>query len=229
MPVDRVGEAMKRVVRRYRAIGRTAAGFARGKLRADPVSRQIGELCPIPGPVTDFGCGRGQLALLIAELQPETVVNGIDWDAGKMESATRAASSSDLVTFRVGDVRTAEIPLSGSILMVDVLHYHSTEIQDEMLEKATRALIPGGVLLIRDLDDRRGWRSRLTVWQEHLAKWTRMHRGLTLSFRSADSICEHLEAMGLEVDVFDSSEHLPFGNVLIRAKKPAEVEAGPAA
>ncbi len=216
---DPIALAMSRVVRTYRAAGRFTMGFVWGKFRHDPVYRQVAGLCPVPGPVMDFGCGRGQMGLLIADLQPGIGVVGIDWDRRRIRAARAVAGDRPSVSFDVGDIREAPIPPSGCILMLDVLHYNPIEVQDAILDRAVAALVPGGVLLIRDLDIEAGWRARATVWQERFAGWIGLNRGVTLSFRSGRSICRHLEEAGLEVVINGSSDGLPLANVLIEATK----------
>jgi 2-polyprenyl-3-methyl-5-hydroxy-6-metoxy-1,4-benzoquinol methylase len=162
------------------------------------------------------------MGLLIAELQPGIGVVGIDWDRRRIRAATAAAAGVESVSFESGDIREAEIPPSGCILMLDVLHYNPMEVQDAILDRAVAALVPGGVLLVRDLDIEGGWRARATVWQERFAGWIGLNRGAPLSFRSGRSICRYLEEAGLEVVVIGSSDGLPLANVLIEATKAEE-------
>ncbi len=216
---DPIGEAMEAVARRYDPIGRFAAGYVRGKLEHDPVYRQIAERTPLPSPVVDVGCGRGQAALLLAELQPGVEVTGIDWAGTKIEQARRAATGIAGLRFDVADVRHAELPRAGTIMMIDVLHYNDRDTQDRMLERAASALQPGGLLLVRDLDSAAGWRAWTTRVQERIGTWIRLNRGTTLCFRPASELVSVLEAAGLVTCVVPSSADLPLANVLVEARR----------
>lgn len=217
---DPIGEAMRAVAKRYDKVGRFAAGYVRGKLEHDPAYRQLAERLPFESPVLDLGCGRGQTALLIKQLQPEAVVRGLDWEAKKVEQARLAADAVAGVSFEVGDVREAEPRDARTILLIDVLHYAPIGVQDTILERAAAALSSGGRLLIRDLDLDAGWRARATVWQERAGTWLGLNRGATLAFRPASEVVERLEALGLVAEVVPSSADLPLANVLIEARRP---------
>jgi 2-polyprenyl-3-methyl-5-hydroxy-6-metoxy-1,4-benzoquinol methylase len=216
---------MRAVAARYDPVGRFAAGYARGKLEHDPAYRQLAERLPFASPVVDLGCGRGQTALLLAELQPGVEVRGIDWEAKKVEQARRAAEGLAGVSFDVGDVREVRVPEAGTILIIDVLHYAPVAVQDTILERAVAALRPGGRLFVRDLDLDAGWRARTTVWQERVGTWLGLNRGATLAFRPASAVVAQLEALGLTTEVIPSSADLPLANVLIAARRPREPEA----
>lgn len=216
---DPIGDAMAAVATRYDPISRFAAGYVRGKFEHDPVYRQIAERLPLPSPIVDIGCGRGQTALLIAELQPEVEVIGFDWAGTKIEQARTAGAGTAGLSFEEADVRSAELPRAGTIMMIDVLHYNSRETQDRMLERAASALQPGGRLLIRELDSAAGWRAWTTRMQERVGWWFGLNRGATLCFRPAQELIAVLEGAGLRAEQVDSSADLPLANVLIEAHR----------
>jgi SAM-dependent methyltransferase len=218
---DPISDAMRAVAARYDPVGRFAAGYVRGKLQHDPVYRQLAERLPFDLPVADLGCGRGQTALLVKQLQPEATVFGVDWAADKVDQARRAAAGITGLSFEVSDVRDLPVLEAGTILIIDVLHYAPIAVQDAILARAAAALKPGGRLLIRDLDLDGGWRARTTVWQERLGTAIGLNRGATLAFRPASEVVSRLEQLGLTADRVPSSADLPLANVLIEARRSA--------
>ena len=186
----------------------------------DPVFRQLLERTPLPCPVVDVGCGRGQTLILLSLAQPGLEGVGIDWDEHKVALARAVSRPWPLITFEQGDVRRATIPAAGAILLLDVLHYSPLAEQDALLSRLAEALTPGGVLFVRELDASRSWRATVNAWQEHFGKLVHLNRGATLCFRPAAQIVQRLQMAGLQVQVTPSSGDLPLANVLIEARRP---------
>jgi len=215
------GEHLARAAAAYAGLGRFAEGYARGKLRMDPVYRQLLERAPVPTPVLDVGTGRGQTLIVLAQVQPELTGLGFDWDEAKVRLARRAAAPWPGLRFETGDVRTADLPPSGTVLLLDVLHYNPVPEQDALLRRLAAALAPGGVLYVRELDGGRSLRASINRWQERITTALHLNRGATLCFRPAADIVRVLEGEGLAVTVVPSSGDLPFANVLIAARRRA--------
>ncbi len=206
----------------YKEVGRFAFGYVKGKLTSDPVYRQLASRAPLPAPVVDVGCGRGQSLILLAEVQGELSGRGIDWDGAKLTQARRAASSLRGLQFEAGDIRTCALPKAGTVLMLDVLHYNPQAVQDDMLRRAAAALLPGGRLYVREVDLAQRWRARLTIWQEKLGCLLALNKGATLCFRPAAELVQVLESAGLTASMVPSWGSTPFANVLIEAQRAGE-------
>lgn len=219
MPNPQLDAACARTVARYRAVGRGVAGWIAFKLRWDPVYRQLAERGPYSGSLVDLGCGRGQAAILLAELHPELAIAGYDWDRGKLDQARRAARGLSAIDFHAADVRHLELPEADTYLLIDLLHYGAPPEQDVLLMQTASALRPGGRLFVRDLDADGGWRSLATRGQERLARLLGLHRGATLAWRPAAELVSILERAGLAVTRMPSWGRTPFSNVLIEARR----------
>jgi trans-aconitate methyltransferase len=100
-----------RVAGRYRACSRYTRGYVTWKMRLDPVHRAVLDLAAAErfGSVADLGCGRAQLGLSLLEAGLATSLTGLDWDAGELADARRAAAGLD-ATFAQADLRAASIP-----------------------------------------------------------------------------------------------------------------------
>jgi SAM-dependent methyltransferase len=215
-------EAVQRTAALYSADSRFAAGYVRGKLRGDPVFRQLVERAPFAEPLVDLGCGRGQTELLLTLLLGQLEAQGFDWDEAKVRLARQAAARSGCgakLRFEVGDLRTLEYPPAGTVLMLDVLHYNPLAVQDDMLRRAARCLQPGGRLFVREVDAAGGLRARLNILQERVCCFFGLNRGATLCFRSADSIEAVLRDEGLFATRGASWQGTVLANVLIEARR----------
>jgi SAM-dependent methyltransferase len=212
--------AIRRTVRRYAGAARSDRGYVAVKLRTDPVLACLAKQPGSFGRLVDAGAGRGQLALCLFELGKAESVFGFDWDTKKVKVASLAGR--DDAEFIEGDLRCAPWRAADTILLVDVLHYLSSEEQDHVLTQALRHLAPGGRLLVREVDGRSGWRTLLTQLFERLGRQLGVNRGLALAFRSAREIAAELGRRGLEVQSMPASQNTPLANVLIAARKSAE-------
>jgi SAM-dependent methyltransferase len=224
-PAAKFDELAERAADLYAGHARFAWKYSRAKLRHDPVFRQLAARTPLADPIVDLGCGRGQTELLLAYLSGPVEIHGIDWDEAKIRVARGAAARSEHgahLSFEVGDLRTMDYPPGGTLLMLDVLHYNPLEIQDDMLRRAARSVLPGGRLFVREVDATGGLRAHLNIWQERLGCFFGLNRGATLRFRSADSIEEILRSEGLETVRCASWQGTPLANVLIEARRPGD-------
>jgi len=158
--------------------------YVRGKLASDPVYDAVyRHLRGSEEPVIDIGCGVGILALYLRQRGFKAPIVGIDHDARKIAIAKRVAATDD-VAFSVGDAR-APIAMRGNVVLLDVLHYFTTEDQEAILGNASSA---GGMILIRDGIRDGSLRYRLTYAQEALARvggWLKAER---LNFPTAERI-----------------------------------------
>lgn len=206
--------AVQRVATRYAKGRRSAFFYARGKMLGDPVVRRVFEMAskePL-GEVTDIGAGRGQLGILLLTSGGASRVTGFDWDEAKVKDAQEAAEGL-AASFEEGDVRTRAIAACDASLVIDVLHYLTSEEQDALVERAARAARK--TVLIRDLDPDRGWRSTMTRMQEAVTTSLGYNRGARVHIRPIAAIRAVLEAEGFEVEVEPCWEGTPFANVLV--------------
>ncbi|AKJ30473.1 SAM-dependent methyltransferase [Caldimonas brevitalea] len=225
----------------YRAAGRFAWHFARGKLGMDPVFRHLLSQGQIPpgSRVLDIGCGQGLLAsLLLAagateprpELWPQewpapprgTRVTGIELMSRDVERARAAlGAAGDAARFVCGDMRQAEFPPSDVVVILDVLHYVNHAEQNRVLERVRDALSPGGRLLLRvgDAESRRGF--AISQWVDRLVTWTRGHRVPPTFGRPLAAWIAQLQSLGFDVEPRPMSQGTPFANVLLVAQRRA--------
>ena len=218
----------------YRAAGRFAWHFARGKLGGDPAFAALLErgLIPDGGRLLDLGCGQGLLAswLLAAQAlqaagnwpagwpappRPERI-DGVELmprDVARARAALGAAA-----TFAAGDIRTADYGRADTVVILDVLHYIPPAGQDAVLRRVRAALSPGGTLLLRVGDAGGGWGFRWSNWVDHAVMFARGHGYVRLHCRRLSDWTLALAALGFRVESIPMSQGTPFANVLLVAR-----------
>ncbi|HSG75602.1 MAG TPA: class I SAM-dependent methyltransferase [Burkholderiales bacterium] len=206
----------------YRAAGRFAWHFARGKLGADPVFPYLlqARLIPENARLLDLGCGQGLLAALLAAAGTPRLAGyrGIELMARDVARAHRALGAQCGV--RQGDIRSAEFGAADAVVILDVLHYMSLAEQDAVLGRVRAALPAGGVLLLRVGDAAAGLPFRLSNWVDWTVAFVRGHGATRFHCRSVAQWRSALEALGFAVHAEPMSRGTPFANVLLSARLP---------
>lgn len=224
MPDKSFESTVERAAERYRALGRFDWHFARGKLRGDPLFRNVSKyILPLmAGRVLDLGCGRGLLFSWLAAsyegaIESKLELHGVELHRGHAEIAQRALAG--VATIECGDIRIANFATAAVIVIGDVLLYLNADEQERVLENVVQALTPGGVLLLREADAGGGVRFRITEWAERLAGALKGRAFQKLHYRPVDEWRAVLGRLGLIVTAEPMSQGTPFANVLYVARK----------
>jgi 2-polyprenyl-3-methyl-5-hydroxy-6-metoxy-1,4-benzoquinol methylase len=224
----------------YRAGGRFAYHFARGKMGGDPAFFRIlaAGYIPTGARILDLGCGQGLIASLL-DCAPALKAAGHwppDW-------APPAASFSyrgiDLMDFDIkranialstlanpaaaeqGDMCSADFKQCDVTVILDVLHYVSYDAQIDVLKRVYSALSPNGVMLLRVGDAAAGWPFKMSNWVDAVVTTLRGHRLSKLYCRPLTQWLKVLNDIGFEVQALPMSEGTLFANVMLLARKPS--------
>ncbi|HEY4416082.1 MAG TPA: 1-acyl-sn-glycerol-3-phosphate acyltransferase [Verrucomicrobiae bacterium] len=142
---------LRRKVRRlYRYQGIYVEQFVHWKLKLDPIFPVLEKFAPRSGFILDLGCGYGLATHCLAYGAEQRTFLGVDYDENKIRTAGRTAPQNPRIQFQTGDILEFEYPACDAILLLDVLHYWAPAKQQQILDKARRALRPGGKLILRD-------------------------------------------------------------------------------
>jgi SAM-dependent methyltransferase len=218
----------------YRAAGRFAWHFARGKLGGDPVFVGLLEhgLIPDQARVLDIGCGQGLLAswLLSARAMHAAgdwpahwpaapaprALHGIELMPRDVERARRALG--DAAVFTAADMCRADFSQADAVIVLDVLHYVGIDAQNDVLRRIRDALAPRGVLVLRVGDADGGWPFRFSVWVDHVVTFVRGHRNSRLHCRGLADWKTALCGLGFTVRSLPMNRGTPFANILLVAE-----------
>lgn len=224
-------QLVEAAARPYLRAGQIPYLFARGKLRQDPIFFALlaKGIFPDNGLLTDLGCGQGSLiAILLAARDaharhewpedwpaPPSALElyGVDLRPAAVRSANAAFSGRARIA--VGDVRTADIPTSDAIAILDVLHYIDPGEQVAVLERVHQALKPGGRFVTRVGDAAAGFHFLLTRIGDRLITMLRGAIWPRFYWRSAHEWQALVERAGFEVSAEPMDQGTPFANVLL--------------
>lgn len=200
--------------------------YTRAKLASDPVysavAREVAARSPAL-PVLDIGCGIGLLGHYLQACGLTAPLTGFDYDARKIASAQAMAARAGAghLSFASGDARTGLPAFEGHVVILDILQFFTGPEQDALLTAAATRVAPGGSLIIRSGLQDEGWRFRVTVLGDYLARWTRWMKAAPTRYPDEAQFRRVLSAAGLEVHLEPLWGSTPFNNYLIRARRPA--------
>jgi SAM-dependent methyltransferase len=218
----------------YRAAGRIAWQFARGKLRADPVFVAIlaRGLLGDSKRILDLGCGQGLLPawLLAADAARCAGRWPADWPAppapgeytgveiNPREVERARAALGQRARIIQDDIRHVDYGPADAIVLLDVLHYIDPASQEAVLTRARAALAPRGVLLLRVGDRDGGLAFILSAVVDRVVALVRRGRWIELSCRPLSEWRALLGRLGFATDALPMSAGTPFANVLLVAR-----------
>ncbi len=221
----------RRASDRYVGTSITAWEFARGKLRGDPLYREVlfGGWLPSGGRLLDIGCGQGLMLALLAEAErmsrdgamPPGVrlprferMVGIELRRHRARLArTALGPDADIVE---SDARTMAPGDCRAVLLFDVLHMMSEAEQDALLTAAVSALEPGGVILVREADAAAGWGFEAVRVGNRLTALASGAWRQPLSFRTVAEWRDCFLRHGLDAEGAPAGTGTPFANHLFR-------------
>ncbi|MEZ5330626.1 MAG: DUF2062 domain-containing protein [Thermoanaerobaculia bacterium] len=222
-PFDRLAES---VAARYAATGIGHWELARGKLRGDPLYREIVRRLEAEGGggrLVDLGCGRGLVLALLAG-RHRGPLHGVERSARIARVARRALG--EQATIETADLATwTPTEPARVVLLLDVLHYLDRDAQEALLTRAAAMLEPGGLLLVREADRAGGLAFTLTRAAERAMALLRGHWRQRFTYRSADEWADLLADRGLATEVADLSRGTPFANRLVAGRRGGRAAA----
>lgn len=228
---------LERATRPYRASGRYAWHFARGKLARDPVFAGLLQrgLITSGSHVLDLGCGQGLLAALLlaadaaqgtsgwpahwAEPPRGVTLHGIELaprDVRRARIALGASAQRARVHFEHGDIGAAAFGPADVVVLLDVLHYLDFAAQRRVLARVRDCLRPDGTLLLRVADGQACWHARFSHLVDRLVLAARAQPGpARLCGRPLAAWQRVLSGLGFSVETVPMHAGTPFLNMLL--------------
>ncbi|MBM4440672.1 MAG: class I SAM-dependent methyltransferase [Candidatus Rokubacteria bacterium] len=150
-------DTIRSIVRAYDDAIVRAYCWARFAILRQRFLDEIGQYLPPTGVILDIGCGFGLFSLYYAATGRERLVRGIDMNPRRIAMARRAAArlGLDNVTYELGDARDFKGDMEvGAAYMLDIVHHVPPASVPPLLRQLHRAVAPGGLLLVKDVDTR---------------------------------------------------------------------------
>lgn len=174
---------------------------------------------PPAGRVLEVGCGHGLLTTYLALTAPTRALTGVDIDTHKIEIARRAAArlpaGTARPTFAVVEPGTVVPGPWDAVVIADVLYLLAPAARAALLAAYAGELVPGGRLVVKEVDDRPRWKYALMAIQERLSTGVLgITEGEDLSFPSLAEVCAVLEAVGLDVRAHRLDRGYPWPHVV---------------
>lgn len=123
--------------------------------------RRLSFYLPARGSLLDVGCGVGSLDYEIARSSPRLTVFGIDL-SNESVSLARTYHSLPNTGFSCESLETVTGRFD-CIIFVDVFHHVPPARHDSLLRVSAELLAPGGYVLIKDIERRRG---QVSLWMD---------------------------------------------------------------
>jgi 2-polyprenyl-3-methyl-5-hydroxy-6-metoxy-1,4-benzoquinol methylase len=179
---------------------------------------EIGQYLPNQGRVLDVGCGFGLFSLYYASTATGLRIEGFDLNARRIGLAQRAAARLALpnVSYEVKDARDFEPTRTyDAAYMLDIIHHVPYAAAVPLLDRVSASLVPGGVLLVKDVDTRPAAKRLFT----HVLDWA-LDPKAPVRYWAAEELQQQLEAVGLRVYRHKMIDILPYPHILYVCMKP---------
>jgi cyclopropane fatty-acyl-phospholipid synthase-like methyltransferase len=219
--------------------GRFSYHFSRGKLKGDPIFREILRrgLLTRGGRLLDLGCGQASLFawLLASRRLFEQGYWPDDWPEAPLfehlrgvelmqNDVTRAhlafGSDHPVVKVERADMKDVDFGCVDVVTILDALHYFEFEQQVQVLKRIHQALPAGGLFLTRIGDADAGFPFLISKWVDTVVTFARGHRLPSLYCRSLSDWKQILTSIGFDVESDRMSEGKPFANVMLVCRVP---------
>ena len=150
-------DTLRKIVRAYDDPVVRAYCWARFAIVRQRFLDEIGQYLPASGTVLDIGCGFGLFSLYYAATSAGRLVRGVDVDRKRIGMARRAAARLrlDNVVYEEGDARDFKGDSQvAAAYMLDIVHHIPPDTVPALLRQLHRAVAPGGLLMVKDVDTR---------------------------------------------------------------------------
>lgn len=211
------GRAIARIVRALPPVER-AYSLVRFSILRPKLLSVMDLLLRDEGRILDVGCGFGLFASYFGQTQPARRIVGVDPDGRRVRIARSVCEKLHLGghTFIEGDVRDASIqgPFEAAYVL-DVMHHLPRADQRPVLERLRSLLVPGGLLLVKDITTEPRFGLLFTEYLDRLmVGWNE-----PLAYRHHREWAEILSSVGFKVRMVRVPDILPYPHVVIAATK----------
>jgi SAM-dependent methyltransferase len=196
-----------------RAYARVRFGIMRTKFLA-----MMNLLLPAKGSILDVGCGFGLFSVYFALVAGGRRLRGVDPSTRRVEMARRCAAQlgvGERASYQVGTAQGLPLgPQFDAIYMMDVLHHLPRSEQVPLLTRLRELLVPGGVLLVKDVTTDQPLKLKFTELLDRvMVGWQE-----PLSYRHHGEWASILTDIGFDVRTVRVPDILPYPHVVLLAR-----------
>ena len=215
--VESTEASMRRIVRAYDSPIVRAYCTVRFMILRQRFLLEIGQYLPASGQLLDLGCGFGLFALYFAIRNPGVHVRGFDLNERRVDAARRAAAALDVqnAQFHVGDAASFRLkdPITAAY-MLDLIHHIPVASVRPLMETIASNLIPGGRLLVKDIEPSNRSKLAFTWALDKL-----MDYRTPVRYWPPREVQPLLESLGFTVFQHRMVDYLPYPHILYIATR----------
>ncbi len=217
--------ALRSTIASYRGAPPVTRAFVVARFLVAPVGPLDAELRGRSGRVLSLGSGLCMLERYLAEQNPNLEFVGIDLDEDKVDLIARnPAPQPPGHPSTLGDATAIDEPaVYDTVLICDALHHFPAEMHARVAQSVAAALVPGGRVIVKDLDV-------APRWKYH---WNRLHDRLVagpepIYCRPIDEMAQMFESAGLVVEEQRRLDHAaaPYAHYLITSATSRRTRRG---
>ena len=205
-------DTVRRIVRAYDDPIVRAYCWGRFAIVRQRFLDEIGQYLPATGTVLDIGCGFGLFSLYYAATAPGRFMRGVDLNPRRIALARRAAARLGIENVGYEQVDARDFKGDSEVAaayMLDIVHHVAPAAVPALLRQLHRAVAPGGMLLVKDVDTRPVLK-RWFTWVLDKA----MDPRAPVHYWSGEALGGALEAAGFTVRRHVMIDILPYPHIL---------------
>jgi 2-polyprenyl-3-methyl-5-hydroxy-6-metoxy-1,4-benzoquinol methylase len=183
------------------------------------IIEELGQYLPMNGKLLDIGCGFGLFSLYFALESSSRTIVGYDISENRLDMARKAATTLG-VSRRTSFCRQDASGLCESpgtyqaVYMLDILHHVDPTLHGKIISAIHDALVPGGVLVLKEIDTRPHWKVWFTWILDILMSPSQPPR-----YVSKKTLSSLLASVGFEVRTHALVDILPYPHILYVCRK----------
>lgn len=216
-------ETVRRIIRSYGDPVIRLYSLIRFTILRQPFLDEIGQYLPRQGHILDLGCGFGLFSLYYSMLERDRTLTGVDFNARRIERARESARKLNVTNVEYEASNAVEWRGKrrfDAIYMLDLIHHLPAGEVSGFVEKVSSLLLPGGVLVIKDVAHRPYFKMLFTLVLDRLmVGWE------PIRYWPPEEVEELLEGLGFEVIHHRLNDFLPYPHILYVARQHAGQQA----